>query len=315
MLDKHIYEPHTQDLPFKIYELVKPSEETIQGVADQLDIPRDFITSGLDPYEIGRWETYTNSKGEEYVLCVAIFPYTVNAQEKDQHLRNYYQSAPIAIAMKDDLVLITSSRSITELFPSIDTSFLKLDKSPRGVLTTILWEIAHLYIDYLKEMDRLIQELEEDVTKTTNNTIFYKLIGLNKGLVYFKDGIENNQKVLTSLRQQMNKEGSEEIYKSHLRDVMVEHHQALGMAEELYLLNSKVSDILSNVVNNNMNQIMKILTVWSILLTVPTIIRGIWGMNVGLPIQNHPYAFIILKIIIVVIMVVVYRLFKKNHWM
>ena len=70
---------------------------------------------------------------------------------------------------------------------------------------------------------------------------------------------------------------------SILRDVNVELHQASGMVHELKQLNEKVSDILSNVVNNNMNQVMRVLTVWSIILTIPTIITSAWGMNVPVP--------------------------------
>ncbi|MFM1565203.1 CorA family divalent cation transporter [Helcococcus ovis] len=54
----------------------------------------------------------------------------------------------------------------------------------------------------------------------------------------------------------------------------------------------KLSDLYSNVISNNMNTIMKVLTSVSIVMTVPTIIGGLWGMNTAnLPFANHPFAF------------------------
>ena len=54
----------------------------------------------------------------------------------------------------------------------------------------------------------------------------------------------------------------------------------------------KLSDLYSNVISNNMNTIMKVLTSVSIVMTVQTIIGGLLGMNTAnLPFANHPFAF------------------------
>ena len=101
----------------------------------------------------------------------------------------------------------------------------------------------------------------------------------------------------------------------HLRDVNVELHQASGMVHELKQLNEKVSDILSNVVNNNMNQVMRVLTVWSIILTIPTIITSAWGMNVPVPGEEAASSMIIIGITTLILVLIGYWLFKRNKWL
>ena len=58
-----------------------------------------------------------------------------------------------------------------------------------------------------------------------------------------------------------------------------------------------LSDLYSNVINNNLNISMKVLTSVSIVMTVPTIISGFWGMNTRLPISDNPNAFYYLIIL------------------
>ncbi|AMB98544.1 hypothetical protein AWM75_00405 [Aerococcus urinaehominis] len=74
----------------------------------------------------------------------------------------------------------------------------------------------------------------------------------------------------------------------------------------------KLTDVFTNVLNNNMNTIMKILTSWSILLTIPTIIAGIWGMNVDLPFTESDWAFIVLSVLTAGMIIGVYIYLKRK---
>lgn len=302
---------HTEK-SFDFYQLWQARPDEVQDLIDQYQIPEDFITSGLDPYEVARWESYTNTDGEEFSLCVFNYPF----KEDTEDFRNVYRVSPISIVIKPGLVLITSLDPLKAIDTMTEERMDTFEgQDELGVLLTILWFVAHLYVILLQEIDKEIHALEMDVTETTRNDIFYRLMKLNKGLVFFDSGIDHNREVLEKLKQRFEHLDVDTVDARRLRDVNVELYQASGMANELRQLNSKVSDILSSVVNNNMNQIMKILTVWSIILTIPTIVSGIWGMNVPLPGEDSPPALYIIGVVTLALMLLIYWLFKRNRWL
>src|SRR5699024_9416680 len=140
-------------------------------------------------------------------------------------------------------------------------------------------------------------------------------MNLNKALVFFNSAINNDRDVLEHLKEQFNQLDIEDNDLQHLRDVNDESHQARGMVHEWKQLNEKESDSLSNVVNNNMNQVMRVLTVWSIILTIPTIITSAWGMNVPVPGEEAASSMIIIGITTLILVLIGYWLFKRNKWL
>lgn len=306
------YEQKEESHSFDYYQLVQANQNKIQSIVEKFDIPKDFITSGLDGYEVARWETHTNKNGEEFTLSLFSYP----VKEKTDDFRDVYRTSPIAIVTKPGVVIITSLDSLESLNEMTDVKLNSFDGVDElGLMLNVLWFVARLYIHLLEEIDREIRDLEIAVTKTTKNDIFYRLMKLNKALVFFNSGINNNRDVLERLKVKFNELDADEFDFRLLRDVNVELHQASGMVHELKQFNEKVSDILSSVVNNNMNQIMRILTVWSIILTIPTIVGGWWGMNVPVPGENTDSAMLMISVGTIGLMVICYWLFKRNKWM
>lgn len=314
MLEHRImtYEKNQVSHTFDFYHLWQANDHEIQSLMDQFAIPKDFITSGLDTYEVARFETYTNEQGEDFTLSLFNYPF----KEHTNDFRDVYRTSPIAIVTKPGLIIVTSLdplKALDQLTEEDLNSFDGVDEF--GAMLNILWLVARLYIVLLEEIDHEIRALEMDVTETTKNDIFYRLMKLNKALVFFNSGIDNNRHVLEDLTEHFQQIGVGTNGLYHLRDVKVELHQASGMVHELKQLNEKVSDILSNVVNNNMNQIMRVLTVWSIILTIPTIISGAWGMNVPVPGEHSSPSMLIISVVTLGLMLLGFWLFKRNKWL
>ena len=74
----------------------------------------------------------------------------------------------------------------------------------------------------------------------------------------------------------------------------------------------KISTTSNNILNNNLNDTMKFLTVWSLILTIPTIMTGFFGMNVKLPGAQFPLAWIAIIILNIVFMAWLYFYLKKK---
>jgi magnesium transporter len=69
------------------------------------------------------------------------------------------------------------------------------------------------------------------------------------------------------------------------------------------------------IATNNLNATFKRLTSIAIFLTIPTIVGGLWGMNVDVPFQNNPHAFLYVLVIITVFVTGVVAFFHRKRWL
>ena len=99
-----------------------------------------------------------------------------------------------------------------------------------------------------------------------------------------------------------------------VEDVEIELRQAQDTARIYSDILSGTMDAFASVISNNLNIVMKVLTLITIILTIPTIVASLWGMNVaGLPFTNNPFGFwIVLSISIVLSGVTAFIMKKKK---
>lgn len=74
-------------------------------------------------------------------------------------------------------------------------------------------------------------------------------------------------------------------------------------------------DLLTSIINNKLNNVMKYLTSITLVMAIPTIISGIYGMNVGeewMPFANTPHGFTIICGIIIIICIITLWILKKK---
>lgn len=294
-------------------QLVNPTDEEIESILKEYNMPRDFITSGLDKDERSRYEIFDDKMENGFLLTVFLYPIIrTNSQTMD-----YYDTLPLSIVVADDVIITTSleTPSVLQQMAAIPDQVEKQFTSSFSWLLHLLWLISKDYIGYLKEIRTLLEDLEVQALSSTDNGVLYQIIGIDKALIYFETAIEGNAYILSEIESEteiadMNDEQSE-----ILRDVQIEHGQAANLVEQYIKIADKLSDALNNVINTNMNVIMKRLTDWTILLTIPTIIGGMWGMNIILPLTEHPHGFTIISVVTIIICILVYQWLKKqNYW-
>ena len=73
-----------------------------------------------------------------------------------------------------------------------------------------------------------------------------------------------------------------------LDDVLIENLQAIEMASIASNILTSMAGAFASVISNNVNQVVKVLTVTTILVAIPTLVTSIFGMNVPIPFQNNP---------------------------
>ncbi len=156
------------------------------------------------------------------------------------------------------------------------------------------------YNRFLKDITAQVNQLESELQVATENKQLYQLMDIQKGLVYFNAALNDNLVVLQPLQKSkliMNSTESQ----SQLHDNIVETKQALTSTKIQLQIVTQISQIFSAIVSNNLNIVMKILTSITVVLTIPTIIGGLYGMNVALPFEDQPTAFWVICLITVII--------------
>jgi magnesium transporter len=160
----------------------------------------------------------------------------------------------------------------------------------------ILYETARRYLLYLRMVEKKSDATELEFGKKQKNKELLELMKLSKSLVYFSTGLRSNEAVLEKLvRSNFIKKYEEDA--ELLEDVIVENKQAIEMAGIYSGILSGTTDAFASIISNNLNIVMKVLSVITIVMAIPTIIFSAYGMNVnpaGMPFATSPAGFAII---------------------
>ncbi|NLE10210.1 MAG: magnesium transporter CorA family protein [Actinobacteria bacterium] len=285
-------------------DLVSPTEEELERVSRELGIPLDLLRGPLDEEEKSRVDV-------EDGLTHVIVDIPVLVREEDQ---TGYETIPLGMLVHHDYFITTCLRTnpiLGEFERGTVKGFTTYWKT--RFLLQILQQVSAFYLRYLGRIDRETDKIERELRASMKNAEIFDLLGLQKALVYFTTSLRANEAVLQKLLRTKTIKMYEED-EDLLEDVIVENRQASEMAKIYTDILTGMMDAFTSVISNNLNQVMKFLTSVTILLSIPTIVASIYGMNVDLPFQGFRYAFVITIGIWVVISAVLAVVFwRKNY--
>jgi magnesium transporter len=152
--------------------------------------------------------------------------------------------------------------------------------------------------------------MERQLYKSQRNKELIQLLDLEKSLVYFNTSLKANEVTLEKILRGRIVTLYEEDH-DLLEDVLIEVRQAIEMAQIYSDIISGMMDAFASVISNNLNVIMKLLASVTILMTVPNIVFGFYGMNVGiLPFAHSFWPPLAISVVIIVVAGIILR--KKD---
>ena len=122
------------------------------------------------------------------------------------------------------------------------------------------------------------------------NKELIQLLSLENSLVYFSTSLSSNMSVYNKI-ERLPVLASDEDYKDLFDDVVIETRQAVEMCNIYRDILSGTMDAYASVISNNVNIVMKLLTVITMIITIPTLIASLWGMNVNVPFMDTAWGF------------------------
>lgn len=288
----------------------KPTTEEIEELTKKYKLPKDYITGVLDDNENSRLEGLYPNTLKKPALLLLQYPVALISPSGYTQLN----TSPIALILTDDNKVITVLNQPADFIQQTLTTRIPDTQSDihEWLPLSIAWEVSICYNRFLKELIDQTNSLEGELKVSTENKQLYQMMDIQKSLVYFESALKANLTVFNKLYQTQLFKPSEE-HLPRLHDILVETQQAATTTTIQLKLVDKISDTFSAIVSNNLNNVMKILTSLTIVLTIPAIIGGIYGMNVKLPFADREDAFWWIFILTTgTCIFVIYRLKKRN---
>ena len=282
--------------------VVNPTPEEVEQTYG-LGIPRDFITYPLDLDERPRTEKEAGA-----TLLLLRTPYY---QGETQDIP--YTTIPLGIILCNDFI-ITISKYKIPLLDSVAQKgrYFSTNKRNQFILH-ILLAIANEYLAAVRAINKKTDLIEDELQKSIRNKEVLELLKYQKSLELLSTALKSNELVFEKLQRiRFFKEFPDDS--DLLEDVITENQQAIEMTNIASNLLSQMMDAFASIISNNQNQVIKLLTSVTIILSLPTLISSFFGMNVALPLQNIPHAFMWIVLASVLVIGTVVLIFRKRDW-
>ncbi len=285
--------------------LVSPSQEEIELITTTFDIPRDFIEDPLDENESPRMELEDGKR-----LIIIQTPYF----EDEEEAAIQFITIPLGIILTEKCIITVSSKDDDVLQNFVKGRVKSFSTAKRNrLILQILSKTATVYLNYLKRINRISNTIETQLEESMHNERLMDLLDLQKSLVYFATSLRSNEAVmekLTRVGMFTKFEEDEDL----LEDMIIDNKQAIEMTSIHTNILRSTMEAFSSMISNNLNKVMKFLTSVTIILMLPTLVSSIYGMNIPLPFDRSPHAFVILMLVSVLLASVGVIIFIKRKW-
>jgi magnesium transporter len=260
-----------------VYVYVNPDEQERKHLVEDLKIDEHTLVSALDPDELARLEFEPDH-------MAIIYKRPRNYSSADEFV---FRMASTGLFLFADKLVIVVSDDVP-LFQG--KPFAKISSLQDLVLRKIYGSIFH-FVEHLKVINAVSESLEDQIAASMQNKYLLNLFSLEKSLVYYLNAINSNAKLIERLKNAASKVGFSAENLEFIDDMLIENSQCYEQAEIYSNILASMMDARVSIVSNNLNWLMKTLTIITIAIMLPTLVVSIFSMNVDFPGKDHPLMF------------------------
>lgn len=252
--------------------LTYPTEQELELVCQTLSLDSSLLRAALDEEETSRVDAEDGQ-----TLLIIDLPWAEKSETAEHMI---YSTLPLGILLTEEHI-VTVCLKESAVLKSFELGTIRQASTQQrtAFLLRILLQVAKQYLAHLRQIDKMYNHMERQLYRSQRNKELIQLLDLEKSLVYFSTSLKANEVTIEKiLRGRIVK-----LYEDDhdlLEDVLIEIRQAIEMANIYSSIISGMMDAFASVISNNLNVTMKTLTSVTILLTLPNIIFGFYGMNV-----------------------------------
>lgn len=284
--------------------LENPSEDEIQSITQKYNIPYDYLYSTLDPDEVSRAEKIHQQNIVQPALISLLYP----LEDNQDSTTSSYINRTLSIILCENHVITCCKKNPVFLEEVMSQQFTLINSADQvySISIELIWRVTRSYVFACRDVTSDMDTLYKKSRKSTKSDLIYDLADLDRSIIYLRTAVDENEPIL----QDISEAPYMQQYAEWIHDIFVENHQAQAMLDQTHQIAEHMDTTFSSIIQNNLNEIMKILTSLTIIVTIPTITAGLWGMNVDLPFMSHPAAFVIVGLITLAFMGIVILLLK-----
>ena len=263
-----------------------PDHADFEKLQTEYKIDEDTISDILDPDEQPRFEVE-----DDYKVIIVRFP--IINRETD----TLWHTEPLSI-------IYTSSRVITVCRKRCDLldKIKKDEKTSREeFILNIIYYIAESYLRFLKELNKRVLESKKALQERIRKQELMALLEVENSYTLYMAGLKGNVAVLDKLEKVRGFVKTEET-RELAEDARIELAQGMEVVTSYSKMLKSIKETFESVINMDSNTYINRLTMWNIILVVPTVIVGYYGMNMKLPFADNDMAAMAIFVLIMVLL-------------
>ena len=276
-----------------------PTAEEWDALQADFNLDEDIVEDAQDFFEVPRVE---RSQGAAYFFTR--YPYKEQEEDSD--------TAPLLIVMGESFVLTIALRPVPPLARLIDGREIAITTQKAKLFIQIMDALTASYNMELVRLRKAVHKDRVRLRKIGPREI-ERLVGYETRLNSMVDALVPTNTWL----QQVTGGGYMQLYSddiSMMQDLVIDNSQVVNSARTILKTIQNIRSSIEAIMTSRLNNSLSILTVLTILLTVPLVVASLYGMNVELPMQENPSAFLIILLINLLILTVLVILFRKKQW-
>lgn len=284
-------------------DLVNPTDDEIEDASLISGIPEEALKAALDEEERARIE-----RDDGYFMCLIDTPTLTDTDEGDT-----YETIPLSIIQNEKCVVTVSLRGNPVLGDFISNRVSVDTGNHVFFMLTFMFGNAKRFLANLRQIDKKSLRVQAELHRSMKNKELIQMLALENSLVYFSTSLSSNMGVFNKLERLPEITGNED-YKDLYDDVIIETRQAVEMCNIYRDILSGTMDAYASVISNNLNVVMKLLAVITLIISVPTLIASLWGMNVGVPFEGQWWGFwVVIGVCVVLTAIVSFVLIRMTN--
>jgi len=276
-----------------LINVLNPSDKEIKFLVEELELNKDMIIQGLDIYEEPRFEDEDKK--------VYIFMTTTTEKLLHDDISSF-----LVVYSKKHIIII--SKYNLEVTDNVVSNGKIEDFSSSKNLIRILYFISKAFETAVHKIMRDVKADKTDLNKLKEKDIAKLIVYENKLNSYvtpFGEMVQSYSKILKMKLIEFSERDSE-----RLENLIIDLNETLNICKSTLKTITNMRNYYSTQLSTNLNRIVTALTIFTIFLTIPTLVSSVYGMNINLPFQNSPNIFINLIIVVLVIWVVMFSFLK-----
>lgn len=284
-----------------------PSQDDVQYLSEELNIPDYFLSDIADTDERARYE-YEDG----WIMVILRIPYYHD--EGGNASRTPFTTVPLGIIMKKEIVITVCNFETHMMLDFVSYQQKRnlgftdsVDMTFRLFLSSAVW-----YLKRIKQIGLMIDRAKQHLHRSVDNADLLSLSRIQDSLTYFMTSIRGNETLLSKLKFKL---PVDELDADMIEDVNIEMSQAREMTSIYNSILDSTMDTYANIINNNMAGVMKMLTSLSFIMMVPTLVASLFGMNLVNGMENAWWGFPFAIILSIGLTAGSWGLFKLRKWL